>query len=157
MVNKKKKEKKLVIILIVITSLIIIAATTVFFIVKTKSNSDSNKPGLNVIVTQSSSVEEGSGFSKVNNYNFKLSKGLLINFPSVIASDGKGFIVSDVSDSNITITLPNGIIATDKREGLSLFESPSPNNLIVQKNGNKSEACTQSTDAGSCFKFYYIQ
>lgn len=158
MTKKNKSNKKLIIIVAISTIFIITAVVATFLIIKSNTSklvNYPNTPGLNVIVTEWSGWDGGSSVDR--HYNFKPSKGLDLNFSSHFLDTEDKIFISEITATDITISLPNGVVAANKNGTINLRASPSPNNLVVQKNGDKSKACTQTMDAGTCFKFYYVQ
>lgn len=148
---------KLVVIGLIVAVFTIIGVTT-FYIISNNNKSDSSnnnatcknvKGTLCVIASDWTGWSEQQPEDKV--YNYKI-----YNNYSFKIGEKKSFLVTNVSNDEIVISLPQGIIQKNIGGGINLMDK-TQQSIIVKTNGDEVKVATQTMDAGTVFTFKYIK
>jgi len=137
--------KGLILILVLLVTLAVLVVW--YYFNKDNANLKRDKKGLNVIVS------DWTGWTKEQpsdeKFNFDVSEN------DQFTLDGVGgpyiFVVQSVDKNSIRLKLPAGV----SPEGQCGPMGNGDDVLTVQLDGKEYEACTNTMDAGTYYKFYY--
>ena len=95
----------------------------------------------------------GSKIETEKHYNFNISNNC--RYELDFNSEKVLFTVTNISEDEIVILLPRGLVPNDTKGAFPLPDEPQKS-IIIKKNGEEVQTRTQTMDAGMTFTFKYI-